>query len=273
MNLFFLHPTKATLLLSLLIIGILTSCDISYSKGTSESSKTVSWHVGDEGYKKITKSTDGNEKALEANQAIQLIGGVISGYKPGLVIKINETREGSTCKAELKEVDGVLKLFVQDGELIQVFYKDEEAWLQEFLLALSYDYDKNSKGNSPALAGISRENEYEQLLDTIRSVGEPMSSSEVLLLLKGMESISMSSSRKEILDEMLSKELEPASHKAVAESIYQKISMSSDKSYLIIKLIKTQMLSGEAKEFIIKDINSISLSSQREEVLKALLKK
>lgn len=267
----FLSYKYFPLLLSLLISGILTSCDISYSKDSSESSKTVSWRLGDESYKKITKSNNGNEKTLEANQGIQLKEGVISGYTPGLVVKLTENREGSECKAELKEVDGVLKLSVHNDDLIRAFYKDENDWLQDFLSALGEGNKGGSALHATTLA--HRNSEYRALLDSVKSIKGPFPSSELKGVLKSVENISLSSSRKEILSLILNKELEEGDHLVVAESIFRNISLSSDKTYLVLKLIKGQDISGAAREYIINNINELSLSSQREEVLMAILKK
>lgn len=276
------HPEKAAMLLFFFFTAILTSCNVGHSDGAFNpvnaeslpegakitSYSSVSFVKEQKGYKTITTLVNEDKKSVEANQPFHLESGVISNYEEGLVLKLKEERDGIICDAELIEEKGVLTLHVKKDALIKAFYENETEWLEDFFHTL---LEPNvEKSTSLDITSFSQ---LDELLESVNVVDDTVFSSEIEMILKGLESISMSSSRVRILEALLDKELKQVGQVAVAESIFNQISMSSDRTSLILKLIDGQELSRECKEYIVDNIDMISMSSDREEVLMALVKK
>lgn len=265
----FLPPAKAAILLFLCTSGLVTSCDFSYSRNSSKTTETVS-SIGS-GYRKISSTVNGNSKSMESNQMFHFKDGEISNYTEGFILKLKEERDGVVCNAELVEQDGILKLEVKEDALIKAYYDNDIEWLDDFLQTVIVP--ESEHGMDLFTATFNQLNDAQSLKTSINNFDHEIPSSEVKVILEELQDIPTSLSRSQILETLLDKKLDDMSQVAVAESIFNQISMSSAKTSLVLKLIEGQELSQPCKEYLVDHIDMISMSSDREEVLMALVKK
>ncbi len=228
------------LLSGILCISLLTGCSV----GTYNTDVTIN------GKRTIQQKSDGVKRKIETDAPISFENGTIAQFPPGAVLRIQETQEGKTTRAELHEQEGKQVLFIKAGQTLRASTPEEQAWFQTFLKAMDLeDRDKSD------LALKNLRNAQPSFPEALTTELEELNSSEKAELLE--------SAAKNL-------DLTPPDQVAIIDTTFDEVTFASSQTDILQTLIQRQDFAANAEQQVRNRIGEISFKSHQEEILEAL---
>lgn len=85
------------------------------------------------GYTTSKRTSDGISRKLETGATIEIKDGTVTKFPKGALIKLDETGDSGALRAELRENEDGLELWIKEGRDFRRGSSEDEAWLKTFL--------------------------------------------------------------------------------------------------------------------------------------------
>lgn len=185
------------------------------------------------------------KRVYTCDTAVRFYQGKVLGAVPkGAIVDLEETSpKGLKNRAEYREKDGGLELWVLDGNTFRLASEADKEWAHEFLSSMPFD-------DRPKSEIVATRTPKEVLADKL--------SSEQLDLVKAM---------------CADQKLLPSRQVELVDAILDEITFSSTQADALLEVIKNQNFQTSTKKYLIPKLDKISFSSDREKVKDALLER
>jgi hypothetical protein len=228
------------------ILVLFSGCQFHYRSHSSERVETT---IG--GTHNVRDVSNGTTRTINYSGEVVIDRGRIEQISPGCVIHITETSFGKKRVAEVREKNGKPVLWMKSGGGFRLGTSRDLAWLEKFLWSLG----TSSSEAGTVEARIKRRMADPEDGDFLAPLGKLSHGSDKVAVLKSVVGCAHLTSRQQV---------------AVIQACFQHLSFSSDRTPVLLSLVRRPDFSAAAKNALLDRVESLSFDSDRSAVLRAL---